>query len=204
MICPLCQNLLSKEKDPEYYECGTCKALVKKKELWPDSIYEKSRYLEHNNDVTDERYQKFTSPITSYILKKFSSLDKGLDFGSGTGPVISSMLEQHNYIVKKYDPYFANFPDLLNQKYDYVFACEVVEHFYNPRAEFLKLKSLLKSGGALILMTLLYNDDLDFKNWRYRMDPTHVFIYQKETFQFIKESMGFNKLNIEQRLIVLE
>ncbi|PKD21303.1 hypothetical protein APR40_07300 [Salegentibacter salarius] len=172
--------------------------------MWPDSIYEKSRYLEHNNDVTDERYQKFTSPITHYILKNFSPLDKGLDFGSGTGPVISSMLEQHNYIVKKYDPYFANFPDLLEEKYDYIFACEVVEHFYNPRAEFLKLKSLLKPEGALILMTLLYNGDLDFKNWRYRMDPTHVFIYQKETFQFIKDSMDFKKLIIDGRLIVLE
>ncbi|MBZ9630389.1 class I SAM-dependent methyltransferase [Salegentibacter sp. LM13S] len=204
MICPLCQNLLNNEKDSEYYECDTCKALVKRKELWPDSIYEKSRYLEHNNDVTDERYQKFTSPITNYILKNFSPLDIGLDFGSGTGPVISSMLEQHNYIVKKYDPYFANYPDLLEEKYEYIFACEVVEHFYNPRAEFLKLKSLLKPEGALILMTLLYNDDLDFKNWRYRMDPTHVFIYQKETFQFIKENIGFSKLDIDERLIVLE
>ena len=31
-------------------------------------------------------------PITTYVLENFLPAHKGLDFGSGTGPVISSML----------------------------------------------------------------------------------------------------------------
>ena len=51
---------------------------------------EKARYLTHNNDVEDERYQQFVSPITSAVMKQVQPLRTfGLDYGAGTGPVIA-------------------------------------------------------------------------------------------------------------------
>ena len=146
-------------------------------------------------------YQKFVSPITSAILRDYSQNDKGLDFGAGTGPVVSKILNDNKYSINQYDPFFHNYPDLLEKKYNYIACCEVIEHLYHPKKEFLMLKNLLAQGGRLYIMTSLYDDSINFKTWNYKDDCTHVFIYQKETLLWIKEELGFSTLTIAGRLI---
>ena len=141
-----------------------------------DPTAEKSRYDNHNNDVEDKGYQKFVSPITDAILNTYSVDDIGLDFGAGKGPVISKLLKDSNFNIKLYDPFYHNYPKLLDYKYDYIVLCEVMEHFNNPYKEFKKLKSLLKESGSLYCMTSLYNSSIDFKNWYYKNDSTHIII----------------------------
>lgn len=203
MLCPLCHTELINQKDFDYFDCSHCKALVKKPNLYLSQVEEKERYLAHDNDVDDLRYQHFTSPITNYILSHFTKQHKGLDYGSGTAPVISKMLDGHDFNIKQYDPYFSKDTAAFEQTYNYIIACEVVEHFYHPSTEFNHLKSLLKPEGHLIIMTHLYDDKIDFKNWYYRNDPTHVFIYRNATFHYIKNQFEFKELQIEGRLIVL-
>lgn len=203
MNCTLCNSPLLKNQEEEYYNCTICRAWVKDKGLYLTPEEEKLRYLTHNNDINDPRYRKFTSPITNVIFENFGVQHKGLDFGSGTGPVISGVLKEAGYNVKQFDPYFANDPGLLLLQYDYIFACEVVEHFYDPAKEFGQLFAMLKAGGKLILMTHLYEENIDFNTWYYRKDPTHVFIYCKETFEYIATKFGFEKPEIKDRLVVL-
>ncbi len=204
MLCTLCLSPLIQKIDEDYFDCSVCRALVKDISLYPNAEDEKMRYLTHNNDVNDPRYQNFTSPIFNYILVRYSVDDEGLDFGCGTGPVITKMLQDSGYRVAQYDPYFANHPENLEKTYDYIAACEVVEHFYNPRREFNKLQQLLNYNGSLVIMTLLYDDSKDFKTWYYRKDPTHVFIYRRETFDYICKEFGFREWFVEERLIVLK
>src|SRR3990167_1783863 len=107
----------------------------------------------------------------------------GLDHGSGKDSAIHYLLKQRQYQLEKYDPFFVNHPERLQtEKYDYIVVCEVAEHFYDPCAEFEKLKSLLKSGGTLFVMTSLWSQDVDFINWSYRRDSTHVCFYSVKTF----------------------
>lgn len=159
------------------------------------------RYMEHNNDVSDVRYRNFVSPITDSVLKNFSKVDKGLDYGGGTGPVIAEVLKEKEYDISVYDPYFHYFPELLAQKYNYIACCEVIEHFYYPYFEFAELKKIIEPNGMLICMTDLYYDEIDFDVWNYKDDPTHVFFYSKYSFDFIKKSIGFKKVVINGRLI---
>lgn len=187
-----------------YFKCSNCACMYLKENDRLNEKDERKRYLEHNNDVTDKRYQKFVSPITDYIIKKYTLESLGLDYGAGTGPVISSMLNEKGFNLNIYDPYFHNNKKHLEQEYDYIVCCEVIEHFYKPKNEFQQLKNLLKKGGELICKTDLYGDDIDFNNWYYKNDPTHVFFYSKQTFQWIKQHIGFNKVSIEGRLIILE
>lgn len=209
MNCPLCNTICTLD-DNDFYQskyllCPECKGIFMIPKFYPTPEDEKSRYEEHNNDVSDPRYQKFVSPITDYILTNFSIDNKGLDFGAGTGPVISKMLADHNYNnIALYDPFFHNYPSLLNDKYDYIFSCEVIEHFHNPAKEFEKLKNMLTPGGHLICMTNIYNNKINFDKWFYKSDITHVFFYQKETFSWIKSKFKFNSLNIDNRLITLK
>ncbi len=199
--CPLCKSSSTPFEQENYYCCNTCKGIFVPKEKQPSLEAEKGRYEEHNNDENDTNYQNFVSPITNTILKDFSPQDKGLDFGSGKSSSISKVLKDHNYSIEKYDPFFHNNPELLTKKYNYIACCEVIEHFFDPAKEFELLKAMLAENGALICMTHLYNDTIDFKNWYYRRDKTHVFIYQAETIKWIKNEFGFAKVQIENRLI---
>jgi 2-polyprenyl-3-methyl-5-hydroxy-6-metoxy-1,4-benzoquinol methylase len=204
-ICPLCNSkskVFIQNKKRLYHQCTQCQSIFVDKGLRPDLDAEKSRYEEHINDIEDLGYQQFVSPITSAILRDYRPSDKGLDFGAGTGPVISKILNDNKYSIVQYDPFFHNYPKLLEEKYDYIACCEVIEHFHHPKKEFLLLKNLLAQGGRLYIMTSIYDDSIDFKTWNYKDDRTHVFIYQKETLQWIKEELGFSAMTIEGRLII--
>ncbi len=154
--CPLCNGsgeLFYRHKKRLYYQCSTCHGIYVDKELIPTPEAEKIRYEEHNNDVENEGYLNFVSPITSTILSKHTQTQKGLDFGAGTGPVIASVLEDNNYSIDLYDPFFHNLPALLTKTYDYIVCCEVIEHFHQPKVEFELLSKLLKPKGKLYCFT---------------------------------------------------
>ncbi len=163
---------------------------------------EKQRYEEHNNDITDAGYRKFVSPVTERIQKNFSSANRGLDFGAGTGPVISAMLAENGYNVEIYDPFFAPDASKIEEKYDYIACCEVIEHFYDPKKEFALLRSMLAPGGQLFCMTLFYDEKTDFSKWFYKNDPTHVVFYHKKTIEYIKDEFDFASAGIHGRLAV--
>jgi len=204
MECPLCQTLLTHQIDTHYYTCETCFALVKDKAYYFSATKEKEHYEFHNNDVNDTGYQKFTSPITNAILSRFRPETLGLDFGCGKGPVITKQLVDKGYKVNLYDPYF--YPDLSykNHRYDYIFSCEVFEHFYHPHQEIMQLKCLLKPKGVLLVMTHLYENQVPFESWYYRKDETHVFIYTRKTVEYIAEKYNFTILQLSERFFVLE
>lgn len=196
MQCTLCHTPLIHRMDAVYFACHRCHALIKDLAGYPSEAEEKACYLEHNNDVHDPGYQKFTSPISDYVLYNFGPEHEGLDFGSGTGPVISKVLQDDGYHIRQYDPYFAPDTSLLEKKYDYIACCEVIEHFFYPDKEFKLLKSMLKPGGQLICMTFLYRPHIAFRNWRYRNDPTHVIIYRDESIDYITKKYGFSSHDI--------
>ncbi|MBN2596445.1 class I SAM-dependent methyltransferase [Labilibaculum sp.] len=203
--CPLCNNnakLFYKTENRIHYQCNTCFGIFADANSRPGQDVEKTHYQQHNNDIEDTGYQKFVSPITNSVRRDFTANHKGLDFGAGTGPVISKVLTDHGFSIVPYDPYFHNYPKLLQEKYDYIASCEVIEHFYNPHKEFSFLKKILKPKGKLYCMTHLYNENIDFANWYYKNDPTHVFIYQKQTFEWIQKEFAFADVMIENRLVV--
>lgn len=202
--CPLCGKpgeLIHQIKSKKYYQCQNCFGMFVDPNYWPDLKTEKIRYEEHNNDVESVGFQKFVSPITSAILRDYTKNHKGLDFGAGTGPVITKVLKDNDYQIEPYDPLFHNYPELLKHKYDYIASCEVIEHFHYPRKEFKLLKSLLNKKGSLYCMTHIYDEQTTFQNWYYLNDPTHVFIYHKKTIYWIAKTFGFSNVSIKKKLI---
>jgi hypothetical protein len=202
--CPLCTGsgtVFYQFKMRLYHQCTICSGIFMDKSLRPGANEEKMRYEEHINDVEDKGYQKFVSPITSAILNDFSHTDKGLDFGAGTGPVISKILNDKGFSIVQYDPFFHHYHDLLNHKYNFIACCEVMEHFYHPKKEFELLRNLLLPGGKLFCMTDLWDETIDFHKWYYKNDQTHVFIYTEDTIQWIQKEIGFSRVTIDSRLV---
>ena len=204
MHCPLCFQPGAPFYNDTFFICAACAGIFKHKKYYPDAQAEISRYREHNNDVDDPRYQTFVAPFTGYVMEHFGPDHQGLDFGSGTAPVISKVLRDHNYSIEQFDPFFCNRPELLNATYDYIVCCEVIEHFHRPAAEFKQLHAMLNPGGALICMTHLYDNSVEFKNWYYKNDPTHVFIYSRQTITHIAGLFAFADFEIKGRLIILK
>ena len=201
--CQLCNAKSTIFYKDEFYKCSCCKAIFRPKEKLLDNEKEKQRYDSHTNDANDLGYQNFVKPITNSILNEFKSGDIGLDFGCGKDSPIVKILEENSYKIAKYDIFFYDDKKILEQKYDYIACCEVIEHFYNPKKEFELLKSLLKDSGVLYLMTGIYSDEMDFSKWWYKNDLTHVFIYTKETLYWIKKEFGFKDIKIEKNFIRL-
>lgn len=203
-ICPLCNSNAKLFFESKYFRCSNCNGIFVAKAYLPDSVAEKKRYNNHQNNVNDAGYRNFVSPIFNGVIKNYKPEHKGLDFGAGPGPVVASMLLEKGYQIALYDPFFQPDKTVLNTQYDYIVCCEVVEHFHRPGAEFSNLHKLLKPGGTLFIMTYLFEPGIDFATWPYRRDFTHVFFYTFETFQWIKNRYSFSDLHLSERLIYLK
>lgn len=202
--CPLCRHtaiLFYDFKQRFYYQCDNCRAIIKDPAAWPDREQEKSRYLEHLNDVEDARFQQFVRPLTDSVRQNFGPEDQGLDFGAGHAPVITHVLKQQGFNIEAYDPLFFDRPELLQQPYDYICSCEVIEHFHRPAESLALLAQLLEPAGTLFCMTELFDENIDFHRWNYKNDPTHVFIYHLKTIEYIIEKYNFSYFEIAGRLI---
>lgn len=196
MFCPLCESQSAKYI-LNYYKCPTCdlRFLDPDKFLSPED--EKKRYLTHNNDVNDTRYQNFVSPLVKEVCELVLKQKRGLDFGAGTGPVLAKLLSEQEYFMTIYDPFFHPNKSALDAQYDFIVSSEVVEHFYSPKTEFQLLKSLVAENGLLAIMTEIYQEHIDFESWYYRRDPTHVVFYSEKTLHWIARSFGFKSVDIK-------
>jgi SAM-dependent methyltransferase len=202
--CPLCSKTSAtfyKTDKQHFYFCENCKGIFLDKNQLLDIHEEKDRYYLHKNHINDFGYIKFADPIIAAVKDNFNTTHQGLDFGAGHTPVISEVLKKDNFQVEIYDPIFFNNPKILEKKYDFITSCEVIEHFYNPKKEFELLHKMLKPNGKLICMTHIFNG-IDFDSWYYKKDPTHVFLYQKDTLKWIKNNFNFKDIYINNRLII--
>ncbi len=158
----------------------------------------------HNNDVNDERYRQFNEPLYEAILENAPSASTGLDYGCGNGPIVTKQLRERGFDVALYDPYFHPDKKPLERTYDFVFASEVIEHFFNPHEEFTNLRTLLNPSGFLAVMTAIYSDSIDFESWYYRRDPTHTVFYSRKTLDWIAHRYGFERIAFRgERVAVL-
>lgn len=163
---------------------------------------EKERYLSHNNGIDQPGYVKFLKRAVDPAEKFIYEDMLGLDYGCGYSPTLSKILEQKGYSCEDYDPYFV--PNELNKKYDFIFSTEVFEHFENPAAELETIDQILKRNGLLIIMTERWDDLNRFGKWYYTRDESHIVFYHDETFDYICEEFGYQKIyDDEKRVIIL-
>lgn len=206
-ICPLCEQVgtLFYPKY-HYYHCIECSGIFRDQETWLTPKQEKAYYATHEYRYDDQDYRRFVQPLLDGIAQRQKPTDKGLDFGCGAKPVLVKWLSEQGYSIVGYDLFFANNASLLSQRYDYIVCCEVAEHLHQPLEVFIQLYDLLKPNGRLYCMTWRYNaDKVDFHRWFYKNDPTHVFIYQDMTMDYICSACGFRSVEfMDDRLVVFQ
>ena len=206
MSCIVCnsnqvESFITKD-EKIYWDCTNCLVKFLDKAFHIDPITEKSRYLEHQNEIGDPAYLKFLSKLSEPLMAKLNSDDRGLDFGCGHGPALAEMLKADGYNIDLYDPFFYPNKAIFSNKYNFITCTETAEHFHDPYKEFNTLNSLLKPGGWLGVMTSFLTSDEKFENWYYRRDPTHVTFYCEKTFQVIASQRNW-KCEIQSKDVVL-
>jgi hypothetical protein len=191
--CPLCgsdAHFFHTAFNRDYWECPMCCGVF----LSPDQLLppemEYQEYCTHHNDVNDTGYQKFVMPLVDLITSNHYVKQIGLDFGAGSGPVVTKMLEDRGFTLQVYDPFFHPDTTVLDNTYDFIVTCEVVEHFYHPRETFNQLMKMLKPNGVLYCKTELFTDAIDFTQWRYPREATHVFFYRPQTVHWMTSSLN--------------
>jgi len=207
MDCTLCgteTHRFYNHKTRVFYFCSNCFSILLCSKFYLNADCEKKHYELHKNNSSDPRYQKFVFPIVNSIIKNQSTKQNGLDFGSGKDSSISKLLTDSNFKMKEFDPFFKNEEKLIEDTYDFISCCEVMEHFHQPYKSFKLLKKLLKPKGKLYCMTELYSEKMNFDSWYYKNDPTHVFFYHPKTIKWIAENFGYKKYTIDNRLVVFE
>lgn len=208
--CPLCLNEEAKsfyvhKKAGEYFHCAWCDLRFLAAEFYADTALEKQVYLQHTNELDNPYYLDFITPVVQVCKEHIQPDHLGLDYGCGYSPLLATMLNTDGYSVTHYDPMFFADNTVLEKNYDFVVCTEVVEHFKNVQSELDKLVSLLKPGGILIIMTLLYKADIEFAHWHYRRDPTHVSFFTKKTISYVCEKWNLKVIySDDKRLFVFK
>ena len=141
-----------------------------------------AEYERHQNHADATGYRRFLSRLAVPLQARLAPGSRGLDFGSGPGPVLAEMMTEAKHDVTLYDPFYAPDPEALNGRYDFITASEVVEHLQRPGPELDRLYRLLKPGGLLGIMTKRVIDRKRFSRWHYIRDPTHVCFFSRDTF----------------------
>jgi len=205
--CPLCNTnqklVFLPDKEREYYRCSCCDLIFVSRECYLSEYEEKARYDSHNNDPDDPRYRNFFKQLLTPLLAILPSNSYGLDFGSGPGPTLSLMLEECGHKVDLYDKFYAQNDAVFQNRYDFITATEVVEHLPNPLKDLEALVKILQKGGILAIMTEIVFPQLDFRNWYYKNDPSHVCFYSEKTFVYLANLLGLEIVTISERVIIL-
>ncbi|TYP93800.1 Methyltransferase domain-containing protein [Fodinibius salinus] len=212
-ICTLCGNTdvhlfyrdTTEHYNSDYYQCQNCRLIFAPPKDQPSAQEELARYETHENDPEDEDYRNFLSQLFDPLNNLLEPKSKGLDFGSGPGPTLNIIFEEHGHEVNIYDPFYADDESVFNTRYDFITATEVVEHLFYPGKEFKRLWDCLRPGGYLGIMTKIAKDDKSFfADWHYRMDETHVTFYTKQTFQWIADKWGASVTCPGDRVIIFQ
>jgi hypothetical protein len=192
--CPLCTAVSAVEfchdRRRSYLRCPRCALVFVPPRFYLDREFERREYDLHRNDVHDPGYRRFLSRLACPLAERIAPGASGLDFGCGPGPALAHMLEEAGYRVALYDSFYRPDVRVLEARYDFICATEVVEHLHHPGEVLGRLWSLLRGGGWLGVMTKLVLDADAFSRWHYKNDPTHVCFFSEATWHWWAQERG--------------
>jgi SAM-dependent methyltransferase len=151
---------------------------------------EVSRYKMHRNTLSNEGYVGMFLEKIAMVHKYCPDVKSVLDYGCGPTPVLAELLKRDGFSCEIFDPYF--FPVFPEGSYDLVISTEVFEHLREIKAELQRIRTLIKQGGYLAVMTSQHDVVSDFENWWYKNDPTHICFLGGRTFEWLANEFGFD------------
>ena len=189
MPCTLCGQadnpVYHRDKRRVYQRCTRCHLVYVPPHYWLSAEQEKAEYDLHQNHTDDEGYRHFLSRVTAPLQQRITANAQGLDFGCGPGPVLAQMMAEAGWPMQVYDIFYYPKVELLQRRYDFISATEVLEHLHSPATVLPQLWAMLNARGCLAVMTKLVKDQAAFAHWHYKNDPSHICFFSQETFHYL-------------------
>jgi len=199
--CQICNHptkvIHQKSFNIDFRYCWHCEFLFKDPKDYITVEEEKVIYDRHENSIDDPRYIAFFQKFLEESLFPYiAPQSTGLDFGSGPQPVLATLLrDKYSYEMDLYDLHYHNIEIPQDKEYDFITCTEVIEHIDHPLDTFEFLKSHLKVGGVLAMMTMFHRkDEAFFMNWHYMRDMSHISFFTEKTLRYIAEILGLEVL----------
>ncbi|MBU1626419.1 class I SAM-dependent methyltransferase, partial [bacterium] len=91
-----------------------------------------------------------------------------------------------------------------NIKFDIIYHCDVLSHFYNPVSEFKKMHDKLNDDGLLIFETGNLGDVSEkyFKRYTHFQYPDHLFFFSEKSIEKLLLQTGFGVIKFYRYSIV--
>ena len=153
------------------WRCAKCRSLHSKEPIDYDRYYRHYPFIRQRYDF----FVKVTLRKRLGILKR-AGLESGktlLDYGCGSGHFVRYARE-HGMRAEGYDPYSEEFgdPSVLDRRYDFVTAQDVLEHVDDPCALVDDLKNYVAPGGRMAIGTP-NSDAIDLHHPLDQVGPLH-------------------------------
>jgi 2-polyprenyl-3-methyl-5-hydroxy-6-metoxy-1,4-benzoquinol methylase len=194
----------------DYFECQTCRMLQSHHldKLTPQGLIQLANYdpgIDLDAGAAWRQHclvSRLGQLVRLKILPKADPNFKMLDYGCGTGFLVSYLAHRFRWNTFGYEPYMT--PSYAQHKifadwascgrgYNLVIASEVFEHFINPREELLRIREILAPDDAFIYVTTgLYVPGQTTESWPYLAPQSghHVSFYAHQTMQKVKQLIG--------------
>ena len=118
--------------------------------------------------LSERGFDVVATDISEFIIEKASKLQKDVKF---------KILDIEKDVK-------------VNEKYDYIFAFEVLEHLNNPQKALFNMKKLLKEGGVLVFSTPLPTKQT-------LADPMHINVHPHNFWLSLGKKLKFKKLYLK-------
>ncbi|ABZ78763.1 conserved hypothetical protein [Shewanella halifaxensis HAW-EB4] len=203
--CPLCHSgdtvRFYANKKRCLYHCHHCQLVFADASSHLPPSAELQKYRLANNK------QK---PLARFMLDLVSQCEDGtnpllgLNFGRTLDSKTLQKINARGHQLYQYDPSQAPWSSQLKQEYDFICCYQVFEHFRFPYKEWELLSHLLKPGGWMAICTPLLSELNAFDKWHHKNNLTHVSFYQRATFEFLANRVGFKLLFAANDLILVQ
>lgn len=204
--CPFCRSVkaasFSRDSYRDYYQCPVCGLVFVPPAQFLSLSDEKKRYDLHRNSLDDAGYRAFLNRLFLPLQERLSPGSSGLDFGSGPEPALARMFTEAGHSVTLFDQFYAPAPAALERRYDFIIACEVVEHLREPAVELDRLWGCLDEGGWLGIMTKPAAEREAFSSWYYKNDRTHICFFSSQTFSWLARQWNAEVAFVEKDVIL--
>lgn len=198
MACIICNGetkiIHDTQFDLNYITCSNCGFIAQDRGALITFSDERAEYDRHENSIENEGYVAFFKGFLEAALIPYTTLAKGLDYGSGPEPVLSQVMARDYGVTPDiYDLHYQPKKVYEGKTYDFIVSTEVIEHVQDPKAMLELFHKHLKAEGVVAIMTLFHEDDEGaFLKWWYRRDITHISFFLPKTFEIMARQIGFD------------
>lgn len=206
--CPLCHfdrcAEFYRDRRRSYLRCERCALVFVPPRYYLSAEQEKAEYDLHRNEVDDPGYRRFLGRLVTPLAERLRPGARGLDFGCGPGPALAAMLRELGHPTALYDIFYQPDTAVLEQRYEFICATEVVEHLHRPGEVLAQLWAMLEPGGYLGVMTKLVRDREAFAGWHYKNDPTHVCFFSERTWLWwaVEQGAALERIGADVMILV--